>query len=273
MSTLRLEIGNREIQVDTQRPIDISIPLLFDGEQPEFFGAPTAKRETLSIDDFTGDTREGGSCNVATYSLTPHCNGTHTECLGHIVHDEMHVPDTVPGGLFPATLITLEPQTAARSRESSLPNPRPTDRMITAKAIKTALEDFSDELMYPALIIRTMPNSESKAAMKYRADDPPPFLSIEAASLLVELDVQHLLVDVPSVDRMDDGGRLTAHHVFWEIPPFERDRASSTRDHCTITEMIYVTDVVPDGYYLLDLQMPPFMADAAPSRPLIYQVI
>jgi arylformamidase len=39
-----------------------------------------------------------------------------------------------------------------------------------------------------------------------------------------------------------------------------------------VTELIYVPDEIPDGYYLLDLQMPPFMTDAAPSRPLLYQV-
>ena len=29
---------------------------------------------------------------------------------------------------------------------------------------------------------------------------------------------------------------------------------------------------VADGYYLLDLQIPPFLSDAAPSRPLLYPV-
>jgi len=30
--------------------------------------------------------------------------------------------------------------------------------------------------------------------------------------------------------------------------------------------------MVQDGYYLLDLQIPAFMTDAAPSRPVIYPV-
>jgi hypothetical protein len=41
----------------------------------------------------------------------------------------------------------------------------------------------------------------------------------------------------------------------------------------TITEMIYVRDEVADGLYLLNLQIAPFVSDAAPSRPLLYPLI
>ena len=36
--------------------------------------------------------------------------------------------------------------------------------------------------------------------------------------------------------------------------------------------MIYVPEQMKDGYYLLDLQIPAFMSDAAPSRPIIYPI-
>ena len=38
----------------------------------------------------------------------------------------------------------------------------------------------------------------------------------------------------------------------------------------TITEMIFVDDAVDDGPWILDLQIPPFMLDAAPSRPILF---
>jgi betaine-aldehyde dehydrogenase len=39
-----------------------------------------------------------------------------------------------------------------------------------------------------------------------------------------------------------------------------------------VTELAYVPDAARDGFYLLDLQVPAFAADAAPSRPVIYPV-
>ncbi|HSD73628.1 MAG TPA: hypothetical protein VLB75_02595 [Steroidobacteraceae bacterium] len=35
----------------------------------------------------------------------------------------------------------------------------------------------------------------------------------------------------------------------------------------------FVPDETADGFYLLDLQLAPFVADATPSRPLLYPVI
>ena len=44
----------------------------------------------------------------------------------------------------------------------------------------------------------------------------------------------------------------------------------SARVDATITEMIFVPDTVEDGLYALSLQVAPFVADAAPSRPLLF---
>lgn len=272
MNRLLLDMSGFTLVADPSRPIDISIPLMFNGEQPAFFGAPDASGKPLAAGDWVGDTRHGGSCNVQTYTLTPHCNGTHTECIGHIVHDDIAIGDMPSTGLVPATLVTINPMTHARTRETTLPNPGPTDRMITAHALREALNEFPEERLRTALLIRTLPNTDAKAVQEYHADDPPPFFSMEAASLLVEMGVEHVLVDTPSLDRMNDNGRLSAHHIFFGLPPGERTAKAADRAHCTVTEMIYVPDVVPDGYYLLNLQVPPFMADAAPSRPIIYQV-
>ena len=100
----------------------------------------------------------------------------------------------------------------------------------------------------------------------------PPFFSTEAMKFMVETDVKHLLVDTPSIDRTFDEGKLSNHRIFWNIKEesFEIDETSFTRN--TITEMIYVPDSVADGYYLLNLQIPAFVADAAPSRPILFKV-
>jgi len=36
--------------------------------------------------------------------------------------------------------------------------------------------------------------------------------------------------------------------------------------------MIFVDDNIPDGKYLLMIQIPAFVSDAAPSRPIIFDI-
>jgi hypothetical protein len=83
--------------------------------------------------------------------------------------------------------------------------------------------------------------------------------------LLNDRGIKHLLIDLPSVDRENDGGALAFHHQFWGVP----DKLNFER---TITELIYVPDSVEDGTYLLELQTAPFENDASPSRPILYQI-
>ena len=78
------------------------------------------------------------------------------------------------------------------------------------------------------------------------------------------------MVDLPSLDRAHDEGRLTAHHLFWNVPEGTHSATTSTKAEKTITEMIYVDDSVPDGYYLLNLQVADWKTDAAVSRPIIF---
>jgi hypothetical protein len=80
-----------------------------------------------------------------------------------------------------------------------------------------------------------------------------------------EKGVRHLLVDLPSVDKERDDGKLAAHHAFWHFP-------ENPRRDCTITELIYVPDAVADGAFFLDLQFASFENDASPSRPVLYAV-
>jgi hypothetical protein len=78
--------------------------------------------------------------------------------------------------------------------------------------------------------------------------------------------VKHLLLDLPSVDREEDGGVLAAHHAFWDHPgTLDLER--------TITELIHVPPTAKDGDYLLELQLPRIMNDAAPSRPVLYALM
>ena len=63
-----------------------------------------------------------------------------------------------------------------------------------------------------ALIIRTLPNSSDKKQRDY-IKNPSAFF-LEAMNYIVSLGVRHLLVDMPSVDRLFDDGILSAHNIF-----------------------------------------------------------
>ena len=85
-------------------------------------------------------------------------------------------------------------------------------------------------------------------------------------------EVKHLLVDFPSLDRTFDEGRLSTHRIFWDMKNEGHDRPPEHALTRTVTEMIYAGDEIPDGRYILNLQTAPFVADAAPSRPVLFPV-
>jgi hypothetical protein len=99
-------------------------------------------------------------------------------------------------------------------------------------------------------------------------DENPPFLSRQAATEIVRRGIEHLVLDLPSADRTDDQGRLTAHRIFFGLPAGATDAALATRAQCTITEFARFPAQVPDGPCALQLQIPAFTGDAVPSRPV-----
>jgi arylformamidase len=263
-------VNDRPWLVDVEHAHDLSIALTFDGQQPRFFGAPAATSMPLAAGSFVGDVRRGGSCNCASYSLTPHCGGTHTECVGHITIERVSVRDTALAPLYPALLASVRPQAASATEERSKPGPQAGDHLITRAELARATRDF-DLGGNTALIVRTLPNAPDKRRRDYDAGHPPPYFSIAAMEWMLEHGVEHLVVDVPSIDRASDQGLLTAHRLFWGMPLGETSVASAGRATATVTELAYIDDLVPDGHYVLSLQIAPFAADAAPSRPLLYR--
>ncbi|MBX3280862.1 MAG: cyclase family protein [Acidobacteria bacterium] len=248
----------------TSKFFDISIPLDFHGPQPNAFGVERAEANSL------GDTRSGSSVNFERYSFTPHCSGTHTECVGHITHERISIRSCLEDIIVPAVLLSLEPERDSPEHYSAK---LPGDLHLTASGIDTALArvgiDHRSLLENEALVVRTLPNDPSKMAAVYDERNVPPYFTDEAIEMVMRFGVKHLLVDLPSIDRISDGGILANHRSFWNIPPGSFDADADTRRNATITELIYVPNNVPDGEYQLNLQIAPFEADAAPSRPLL----
>jgi arylformamidase len=267
---MSIVLADKRYRVKIESPVSLAIPLDFNGPQPSFFGAPPATTAPLKVEGFVGDTRKGSSCNVAELRLVPHCNGTHTESVGHLVPEAPPIAELLLRTLFPARLITVTPSAADETPEGYRPAKQTADRLITRDALDEALHEEIASAQSKALLVRTLPNDESKKHRCYGDPCWPPFFSIEAIDYLMERGIEHLLVDVPSLDKMYDEGRLTIHHRFWNVPEQHQALTPETQIFKTVTEMIFVPDHIQDGLYLLDLQIPAFLSDAAPCRPIIY---
>ena len=266
---LKVIIAGKSYQVDSRKPKSLAIPLRFNGPQPTFFGASKAQASPLRGDGFIGDTQQGGSCNVAEIRMVPHCNGTHTEAVSHIVHAEHAVFESLPQSLMAAVVLSVTAVSASATSDAYSPTPDRDDALITREALELGLAGYAEDEL-TALVLRTLPNHATKKATEYGARHQPPYLSADATRYLVERSVQHLLVDFPSIDKMHDEGRLTNHHIFWNVPEGTQETTPDTRVTRTVTEMIFVDDEISDGLYLLNLQLPAFHSDAAPCRPVVY---
>ena len=236
-------------KVDLSQPIDVSIPLRADKQNPTAWYVDPPRIEAVRTEAFTGSVKEGGSVNFRDIYFNPHGHGTHTECVGHIASEVYSLNKHLKQFFFWSELLTIEPEKLKNG-----------DQVITAAQVKKAMHHNSSELK--ALLIRTLPNKTDKLSKQY-SDSNPPYLSQEAMQFIVDAGIDHLLIDLPSVDREVDGGELAAHHIFWEYP-------KKTNLHKSITEMIYVPNEVADGLYLLNLQFAPFENDASPSKPILY---
>jgi len=240
-----------EFHVDLFQPIDISIPVRKENNVTCWYQGPP-KIEPVHTDTWIGEVSAGAPVNFRNIFFNPHAHGTHTECLGHITPEWNSVFNHQTLFFFTAELITLLP--------TELPDG---DRTLMPEPLKTALDAMT--LPEPqALIIRTLSNGTEKYSMQY-SNTNPPYIHPEAMKLIVRRGIEHLLIDLPSVDREQDEGKLLSHKIFWNYP-------DNPRYNATITELIYVPNHIPDGTYLLNLMTGPFDNDAAPSRPVLYPV-
>ncbi len=245
-----------KVTVDFSKPMDISIPLSPDG--PRAWYVDPMRIEPVMTDRFKGSVELGGNVNFRKVYFNPHGHGTHTETVGHIDEKIISINKTLSQSLFMAQLITVAPK-PYRGLEEAFKQSG--DHVISKRQLADAILDFQDE----ALIIRTLPNSNTKLSQNY-SNTNPPYFEPGGLTLLREVGVKHLLVDLPSVDREEDGGKLLAHRAYWH---------GGRKDdyQCTITEMIYVQDHIKDGRYLLDLQIAPLENDASPSKPILYKTL
>ena len=243
-----LQQNENTYKIDLSKPIDLSIPLRFNGENPNAWYVDQPKISPVIFGDWIGSVAKGGDVNFKNIWFSPHANGTHTETVGHLTEQLVSINEQLKTFFFVAEVITIKP-----IKEGD-------DFIITEKILKEAITTNAE-----AIIIRTLPNTEEKLTKHYSHTNPA-YLSEAAANFLKNSGVNHLLIDLPSIDKEKDEGALIAHNAFWNT-------AGEVRKQATITEFIYVPNSVEDGSYILNLQIAPFENDATPSKPVLYKII
>ncbi len=271
-----IALGEQQYNVNTDLGYSLAIALDFgrSENQPNHFGAAPALAKPMQASGFIGDTTQGGSCNVFELSFNPHCNGTHTETIGHICDQDSALALTISAltlpPLMPCALISITPLKASETTEQYQPNFSVHDKVISRQQLEQALAPYPD-IQLQSLVVRTLPNNANKCQASYNEVNQPAFFTRDAVLYLNERGVEHLVLDLPSLDRLDDDGLLTCHHIFWQVMAGTHQPSPNSLVNKTITEMAYIDNNLDDGFYFLNLQTPAFVNDAAPSRPMLYQ--
>lgn len=231
------------------QPIDISISMHSGFGQVNAWYAPPFRISPVKMGDFVGSTKLGGAVNFMNFQCNPHGNGTHTECVGHIAKEDYFVNECIKEFFYLAELISVYPTLLENG-----------DKVIDRYHVE-AMTECRDAVK--GLIIRTLPNDGEKKERQYTETNPP-YITVDAMEYILDCGFDHIMVDMPSVDREKDEGKLACHHLFWDYP-------ESPKTYRSITELIYVPDEVKDGIYLVQNQIVNIRMDAVPSRPMLYR--
>lgn len=291
--SIQITVEGHSFNIDPVAAFNLAIPLNFQDlsepqdsanidenrrAQPNAFHLPDAHAAPARAGDFVGDTRLGGSANCANIHLNPHGNGTHTECVGHVVDEPVAVGEMATQALIPAVVLSLQTERFADVEESYGGAHDPEDCVLTQQAMQAAWQALNEgsnhigAMFCRAIILRTLPNADQKMARQYSGSNPP-YPTGEAVTWLGEMGCEHLVLDIPSLDREVDQNRLPNHHLFFEIPLGEHSLQGAKPSAKTVTEMAFIPNELADGPGFLNLQIPRFSLDAAPSRPLFYKII
>ncbi|WP_075341655.1 cyclase family protein [Tenacibaculum agarivorans] len=243
-----IQYNSKKYKIDLSKPIDISIPIDVTKENVNAWYIDDPKIFPEKFDDQTIKVSEGAAVNFNSIHFNPHSHITHTECVGHITEEVYSINQSLQQFFFLAEVITVVPESYGD------------DLVISKKQLQFALGNKNRD----AIVIRTLPNLNEKKSRRY-SNTNPTYLLEEGAVYLREKGIQHLLIDLPSVDKERDDGLLVSHNAFWNT-------AGKLRLDATITEFIFVPNQVEDGTYFLNIMIAPFENDATPSKPILYSL-
>jgi arylformamidase len=278
MKWIHVERGGRLVAFDLDAAVDCTRAIDPRAPQTAAFGLPPPTHQPLAL----GGGRvlsvaDGASVDCGELRVHAHGAGTHVECVGHIVADDVTLLDVPRPALWAATLIDVVPERLGDCGERYLGKCNDDDAVVTSRAIAAALAEVSegdgDVSWLEAIVICCIgsDHSDRPAFIDFTGRNPP-YLTEEAMVLLAATTAQLLVVDLPSLDREDDGGGTTNHHRWWGVAP----RGAATvigslpglvaSPHRLICELAWFPATLAAGRMLLLLDVAPIAADAAPAR-------
>ncbi len=226
-------------------PISLALPLRPDVSSVRAWHAPQLRVEPVRVGEWVGAVSEGAPVNFMNLHINPHGNGTHTETLGHIAAN--WASNTVLSLLPPSPFVSILRNVPVDVQEDG-------GHIVNCDSLR------QNPPTAPGLVLRVL----TKVDLQHDfSETDPPYFRARDLAWLADLGVQHLITDLPSVDREVDGGELAAHHAWWRYP-------TAPRRGATITELARLDTSLAEGLYLTWLNALPLAMDASPSHPLLY---
>ncbi|KAI3653810.1 hypothetical protein MP228_001757 [Amoeboaphelidium protococcarum] len=203
-----LQIGESQYKYSLSSVIDVSRRISSASETTAFGLGALKIQKLCSVSD-------GASVNCSSVQLIPHAHSTHTECVGHINGDGTNISDLI--AQVPPLMLC---------------------QVVSLESVQIDNDDqvvnLTDTTLQPgvqALMVNVIGQSKS---MDYCGSNPPYLDAESITSLRLQCpSLKHLLTNLPSVDREDDGGKLQAHKALFDQNPYG-----------TITELCYIPDAI-----------------------------
>lgn len=248
--------------------LDASLPIQPDGATPRAFGLPAATEAPVPIGGGRVlRVRAGASVNCDGLYLHPHGDGSHLECAAHILSEDDPRASAAKAVLAAAPplwcglLVDVGAVPLGETGETYAGTHAPDDAVITAAALGPALaaaRQRAPGLHCDALLVRVQPVPvEDDVDFSGRN---PPYPTDQAAALLAASEARLLVLDLPSLDREDDGGTTPNHRAWWGLRP-----GLSARLDRLVLELARLPAELVAGPVAVVLGAAPLRSDAVPA--------
>lgn len=245
MATTSLKISvssGKELKTfNLSEPLSIS-RWISTSQQSNAFYLPEVISKPFSYKNaFIGDVLQGGSCNVDVLSFCPH-NLTHIECSSHVL--DQTVSESVSIAEIPKNhlqglvyIIDLRPivRDSKLILKEHLKNELAKINLpVTAIALKTSASDLEQNFDFSGKDFLALSKEAAEEISNFSFQDTK---------------ITTLILDLPSTDSENDGGKLLAHRAFFEIP--ESGITFNDTKKKVIVELAHFSQIVQNYYYFI----------------------
>lgn len=197
----QIRIGDLLFNLGPPRSISRHVSIR-ENQLIDAFHLPQMSSSPVELVGFIGDVAQGGSCNVNLLKFTPH-NLTHIEMSAHISHQGSTLHNR-PVQYSCGILQLLD-----------LSHLDPHNQLITIDDIKGKI---NRELPFEIIGLKS-PLSSDGPSVTYSGTNPLALAPEVSEYISTTFPKVHTMVlDLPSADLENDGGKLLAHRRFFEIP-------------------------------------------------------